>query len=243
MSANPFQNEILLKRDGQLLQIVDASLADASARSGEHLYCHPGCTQCCHGAFAINALDALRLRTAMTSLTATDPALAARIRGRAESYLTVFGPTFPGNRTDGILDTSEEAQQAFDDFANEAACPALNPDTGLCDLYEARPIACRVFGPPVRLGSERTQDQSGQAPSPAFQIEQDEDPRLDFAVCELCFTDATTEEVEAAEMHVPREEELQLLDDLEGEPTSKGAETIVAFCLIQSLSQDKLTAS
>ncbi len=45
-----------------LIQIVDAALASAVARSGPHLVCRPGCSQCCHGVFQITALDAQRLR-------------------------------------------------------------------------------------------------------------------------------------------------------------------------------------
>jgi NitT/TauT family transport system permease protein len=43
--------------DQQLVQIVDAALADTARRSGDWLVCHPGCTQCCIKAFAINQLD------------------------------------------------------------------------------------------------------------------------------------------------------------------------------------------
>ena len=46
--------------------------------------------------------------------------------------------------------------------------------TGTCDLYAARPLTCRTFGPPVRC-------QSGA-----------------LAICELCFDGATEEEIEAS---------------------------------------------
>ena len=48
--------------DRELVQIVDASLADAARRAGPWLVCRLGCTQCCFGAFAISQLDALRLQ-------------------------------------------------------------------------------------------------------------------------------------------------------------------------------------
>jgi Fe-S-cluster containining protein len=219
--------EGVLRRDAELVQIVDAAFADAARRSGPHLVCRPGCTQCCHGAFTINALDALRLRHAMGVLSTSDPALAARIRERAHRYLAEFGGSFPGDPATGILDTSEAAQEAFEEFANEAACPALNPETGLCEVYEARPMTCRVFGPPVK----------------AEAVDAEDDPEGEtegLAVCELCFTEATPEEIAAAEMLVPHVEEAGLLQELaaldEASPTSErvgeNAETIVAYCLI-----------
>jgi len=55
-------------RDRELVHIVDAALAEAARRAGEWLVCRLGCTQCCYGAFAINELDALRLRTGMDAL-------------------------------------------------------------------------------------------------------------------------------------------------------------------------------
>ncbi|MGB6780597.1 MAG: YkgJ family cysteine cluster protein, partial [Terracidiphilus sp.] len=54
--------------DGQLVQIMDAALGEARRRAGPHLACRVGCTQCCHGPFRINALDAARLRVGMEAL-------------------------------------------------------------------------------------------------------------------------------------------------------------------------------
>ena len=205
----------LRQQDTQLLQIVDTAFADSARRSGEHLVCRPGCTQCCHGAFAINPLDALRLRTAMDELALTDPEKAAAIEERARHYLAEFEPSFPGDQTTGILDESDEGQAAFEDFANEAPCPVLNPDTGLCDLYVARPMTCRVFGPPVRVQSEP-----------------DEASEEGFAICELCFTNATEEEIAAAEMIVPHAEEQSVLETLQHEQPSTAGNTIIAYCLL-----------
>ncbi len=207
------------RSDAELVQIVDAAFADSAARSGGHLACRPGCTQCCHGAFAINPLDAARLRNAIASLLLENPAKAAEIETRARAYISEFGASFPGDRQTGLLDESEEAQAAFDDFANEAACPALNPATGLCDVYDARPMTCRVFGPPVRMNN-----------SPAEADEGEEG----LAVCELCFTTASPAEIAAAEMHVPIREEEQLLEVLEQQTGIQPRDTIVAYCLLPS---------
>jgi Fe-S-cluster containining protein len=201
----------ILAQDIALLQVVDAAFADSARRSGKHLVCRPGCTQCCHGAFAIDALDALRLRVEMARLAKEEPARAEAIRARAGSYLNDFAGEFPGDAVTGILGESEEEQAAFEDFANEAACPALDPETGLCDVYRARPMTCRVFGPPIRSA------------------EADEDG---LAVCELCFTEATAEEIEAAEMRVPVQEEQELLEALRIVSSEKTGDTIVAYCLI-----------
>lgn len=74
-------------RDAELVQIIDASLAEAARRAGSLLACRIGCTQCCHGAFAINALDVLRLRAGMSALRTAGPALAAAVERRAQAWL------------------------------------------------------------------------------------------------------------------------------------------------------------
>jgi Fe-S-cluster containining protein len=192
--------------DFELVQIMDAALADAARRAGAWLVCRPGCTQCCHGAFAIGPLDALRLRVGMDALRAVEPALAAEVERRARAWVAKHGPGFPGDLQTGLLGESEEDAERFEEFANEAACPALDPVTGRCDLYAWRPMTCRVFGPPVRV-----------------------DAGMDDALghCELCFVGASTAEVAACEMLVPHELEARLVDGLEG----KG-ETVVAFALL-----------
>ncbi len=191
--------------DSELVQIMDAALADAARRASEWLVCRPGCTQCCHGAFAIGPLDALRLRAGMEALQTAEPALAAEIERRARAWIAEHGPDFSGDLQTGQLGESEEDAERFEEFANEAACPALDPATGRCDVYAWRPMTCRVFGPPVRVGD-----------------------RQGLAHCELCFGGATLAEVAACEMPVPHELEARLLDEVE----AKG-ETVVAFALLR----------
>src|SRR5258708_2886343 len=72
--ASEMSSRRLPAADGALIQIVDAALADAARRSGEWLVCRPGCTQCCVGVFAINQLDAVRLRQGLAELEQTDAA-------------------------------------------------------------------------------------------------------------------------------------------------------------------------
>lgn len=193
-------------RDQVLIQITDSALAVAARKSGKWLVCHPGCTQCCVGAFPINQLDALRLRQGLADLEVQAPERAARVRQRAREAVARFSHDFPGNPASGVLDEGEEAEQRFADFANDEVCPALDPETGNCELYASRPMTCRVFGPPIR-----SEDGLG--------------------VCELCFQGATDEEIAACEMNPdPDDLESALLQELETGTGTRG-NTIVAFCL------------
>lgn len=194
--------------DRELVQIMDAALADAATRAGEWLVCRAGCTQCCYGAFAINQLDAARLREGMEALRRDDPALAEKVEARAAAWIAEHCAGFPGDLKTGLLGESDEDRERFEDFANEAPCPALDLESGRCDVYEWRPMTCRVFGPPVR-----TQSPDGN------------DTGLGY--CELCFNGATDAEIAACEMIVPHELEQTIVDEM----PQKG-ETIVAFALL-----------
>jgi len=192
--------------DQKLTQIVDSALADAARRSGKWLACRPGCTQCCIGVFPINQLDALRLQRGLAKLASSAPERAAAIRERAQESIARLKPEFPGDASTGLLDEGEESARRFEDFGNDEPCPALDQQTGLCELYESRPMTCREFGPPVR-----SEDGLG--------------------VCELCFQGATDQEIAAGEM-IPDPDDLEgrLLRDLE-KRSGRRENTIIAFCL------------
>jgi Fe-S-cluster containining protein len=129
--------------DAELIQIVDAALADAARKSGAWLVCRPGCTECCYGPFDISEADADRLLRGMEELP---PERAALIRARAQT--------------------------------DDEACPVLDPVNGTCELYAYRPITCRVFGPPMRVGEDAV------------------------GICELCYHGATDEEIAACEVEL-----------------------------------------
>jgi Fe-S-cluster containining protein len=193
-------------KDQALIQIVDSALAEAARRSGSWLVCRPGCTQCCIGVFPINQLDAERLRRGLAELERHAPKRAARVRERARESVARLAAEFPGDPVSGILDEGAEAAASFSDFANDEPCPALDPATGNCELYEARPMTCRVFGPPV-------QSEDG------------------LGVCELCYQGASDKEIAACEMKPdPHDLESELLKKLEKSSGARG-NTIIAFCL------------
>lgn len=138
----------------------------------------------------------------MAELAVRDPERAGGVRQRARQSVARLWQDFPGDPATGLLSGTEEAERQFSSFANDEPCPALDPETGACDLYAARPITCRTFGPPVRFGSESV------------------------GVCELCYEGASDAEIAACEVEIEAGDlEVTLLEELPGE-------TIVAFCLV-----------
>jgi Fe-S-cluster containining protein len=154
--------------DREFIQIVDAALAESALKSGAWLVCRPGCCQCCLGPFAITEADAARLRAGLQELAAGDPARAARVRQRSRD--AAVGLETPAG--------DAEFESWLENLPDDDPCPVLDPETGTCDLYAARPLTCRIFGPPVRWGGEAV------------------------GVCELCFEGASDEEIAACEVQL-----------------------------------------
>lgn len=192
-----------------MIQIVDAALASAVLRSGHHLACRAGCSQCCHGVFEISALDAARLRE---GLAEADGNVASRVRARVATAQAKLGPFYPGDISTGVLTGTEEDIELFEEWAHTEPCPVLDPETQTCDLYLHRPILCRTFGPPI--------------------LNDPDDREAGLAICELCFTEATEDDMSSAEMDSSFRG-LQEQTEAEYEANNPGAgPTIVAYAFL-----------
>ncbi|MEZ5401994.1 MAG: YkgJ family cysteine cluster protein [Bryobacteraceae bacterium] len=175
---------------------MDQAVSLAAARDPSWIACRPGCTECCMGPFAITWLDAWRLREGLEQLA---PERAAAVRARAAAYVTRIAAEYPGDAATGEL----EDEDALPEAADAWPCPALDPQSGLCELYEARPVMCRTFGPVTRSGPES------------------------FAACELCYAGASAEQMAACAVEIdPEGMETDLIDAVGREGT-----TIVAYAL------------
>ena len=170
----------LAHADRRLLQVMDEALAEAARRAanpgglgGSWLACRPGCTECCHGPFPVNQLDARRLREGLAELATREPERARALCERARAQLPLLREGFPGDPGTGILADDDEAADSFFTRHGALPCPVLDPVSGRCELYAHRPLTCRTFGPPVQIGASA------------------------LPPCRLCFQDASEETVEA----------------------------------------------
>jgi len=203
----------IARADVKLLRIVDRAVAEAASRAGAHLVCRPGCTPCCMGPFAIGAADAWRLARGLAELAEADPERARNVVDRARRSWQALAAFFPGDSNDGVLSGDDTTEEAFFAAFDREPCPALDPLAGTCDLYDARPAACRTFGPPMRIGG------------------------ADLEPCGLCFTKASAAEVERARAVL---DVGSLEDDIAAALTHRGqgGDTIVAAVLAGGVAVD-----
>jgi Fe-S-cluster containining protein len=197
-----------VRGDERLLRRVDAALETGARRAESWLACRVGCTECCIGPFPITWVDARRLAARLSELLSRDPARARAVRTRARAERRALLRGFPGDPATGRLSEDEAARDVFFKRHDAQPCPALDPRTGACELYAARPLTCRSYGLPVRIDRE------------------------DLPPCRLCFIGAERREIERSRVEIdPEGMEDRLLRRLlrAGEPA--GAETLVAFAL------------
>lgn len=195
----------MMPTDRDLLAVVDGALADAAGRAGDLMDCRRGCPACCLGPFPINALDVVRLQQGLADLAGRDPARALAVRARARAALDKVRDHFPGDGTTGRLGADPASEEAFCARFAPLPCPALDPGTGLCDLYLGRPLSCRTFGLPVRVDGE------------------------DLEACTKCFAGTEADAERCRAVVDPEGLEDALLTALEAEgPCS---ETVVAYAL------------
>jgi Fe-S-cluster containining protein len=193
--------------DARLVAAVDEEMRRAIERAGPAFACHAGRTECCHGPFPVNLLDARRLRLGLAALARDDPDRAAGLRARAEESASRLSREPAVDPWSGLLRGGEAAEEALCDGHEGDPCPVLDPATGRCDLYAFRPLACRTMGPPVRLGA------------------------VDLAACPHCFAAARVPDLEGCRAKPdPDGSEDALVDALERRLGVAG-ETLVALAV------------
>jgi Fe-S-cluster containining protein len=114
---------------------------------------------------------------------------------------------YPGDAASGRLTGDDRALDHFFEQHAGLPCPVLDPESGLCELYDWRPVSCRLYGPPVLFGREK---------SPP---------------CRLCFVGVPGVEVERCRMEPDREGlEQEILAGL-GVAAGEYWETLIPFAL------------
>ncbi|MFP4668779.1 MAG: YkgJ family cysteine cluster protein [Desulfobacterales bacterium] len=146
-------------------EVIAASSDEAFRRVREaypeEVACEPGCTDCCYALFDLTLIEALYLnhhfKRRFTGAAREELLEKANVADRKIHKLKrdAFKKTREG--------VGEEA--VVEEIAKERIrCPLLN-ESDLCDLYEFRPVACRIYGAPLAIGGRgRTCGRTGFKP-------------------------------------------------------------------------------
>lgn len=135
------QYKILSKAADDIFQRLQKEYPDCVA-------CEVKCADCCHALFDITLIEAIYINSQFTK----------KFQGREKEQLIE-----KANRADRSIhkikrkahkdvQAGKKEDQVLTALAEERCrCPLLNDDD-LCDLYEHRPITCRLYGIPTSIG-------------------------------------------------------------------------------------------
>lgn len=131
----------------------------------EEVVCEPGCTDCCYALFDLTLIEALYLNYHFKSnFTGSERQDLLEKANAVDRKIYKLKRDAFKKTSEGV---SEEA--VVEEMAKEKIrCPLLN-DSDLCDFYEFRPVACRVYGAPLAIGGRgRTCGRTGFKPGEQY---------------------------------------------------------------------------
>lgn len=128
---------------------ADALFRHISSNYASCVTCHPGCSDCCHALFDLSLIEAMYLNAAFQK--AFPP-------GRERSKILEKASVADRNlaRAKRALYEAEKKGESAEKIMEKAAalrmaCPLLD-ENNHCQLYEHRPITCRLYGVPLAIG-------------------------------------------------------------------------------------------
>jgi len=128
-----------------LVQMVDAVFDRVKKEYPKEVFCREKCSDCCYAIFDLTLIEALYLKDKILK----------RFTGKEKNDLMEIA-----DKTDRVLTKMKrDAYKAVKNGADQleivgkmsqerVRCPLLGEDN-LCDMYDHRPITCRVYGIPT----------------------------------------------------------------------------------------------
>ncbi len=131
-----------------LSQAADQVFEKVRAEFPECVKCERECADCCHALFDLTLIEALYINDRFqTRFKGGEREAALERANRADRKIHKL-------KRDAYRELKagkEESDILADLAAQKVRCPLLN-DQDLCELYDHRPITCRLYGIPTSIG-------------------------------------------------------------------------------------------
>ena len=132
----------------EIVKQVDELFERVQKEHPECVTCKIKCADCCHALFDLSLIEAIYINCQINNL----------IKGKQKSRL-IEKANQADRKTHRIKRQAyksktagkDETEILMDIAAERVRCPLLNDDEQ-CDLYEHRPITCRLYGIPTSIG-------------------------------------------------------------------------------------------
>ena len=134
-----------------LVSEVDKIFKSVHDAYSNFVCCETRCADCCHAVFDITLIEAVYLNHQFTKLLPRKirRPIGARAEKADRKYYQI-----KRKLQKMYVDDEKSPEDILAQLALERVrCPLLNDDD-LCDLYDKRPITCRVYGIPTAIGGK-----------------------------------------------------------------------------------------
>lgn len=208
----------------QLSRQIDQVFERVRSQYPDCVTCQRECADCCHAVFDLTLIEALYINHR-------------------------FNERFSGEARERILEKANDADRQVYKLKRQAAknvregqpeetvvaalgaervkCPMLN-DKDLCDLYDHRPITCRLYGIPTAIGGKgRTCGLTGFQPGEPYPtVNLEEIQKRLFALSAAVVQDMKSKHINMADILMPLSMAVltTMDDDFLGLPTAAGGE-------------------
>ncbi len=131
-----------------LAEAADRIFERVKTEFPDELTCRVGCSDCCHAVFDVTLVEALYLNHYFNRLYG-EAVRAPLLEKANRADRTVFKIKRDAKKR---LDKGAREEDLLVTMAAERVrCPLLN-ERNQCDLYDHRPITCRLYGVPTEIG-------------------------------------------------------------------------------------------
>jgi Fe-S-cluster containining protein len=133
-----------------LVEQVDAAFDKIQTAFGDCVNCKVGCADCCYALFDLSLVEALYIKTEFDKKF-SDEQCSKIIERANDADRKVYRLK---RRAHKEQQAGKPESEIFDWMsAQRVRCPLLN-EKDQCELYESRPITCRLYGVPTVIGGK-----------------------------------------------------------------------------------------
>jgi len=161
---------------------VDALFTRIKTACPKEVRCEIACADCCHAPFDISLVEALSLNQRFNTLypKGDDRFRLTEAANRSDrEHYRLKHKAWKAHKA-GVAD-----EKIIEDFARERIRCALLAENNSCEMYDARPVTCRLYGAPLNIGGAlRVCGKSGFTPGgkyPAVNVAKIQDRLFDLS--------------------------------------------------------------
>lgn len=142
--------EPYFKKYKAIVDQVDAVFKKVQEEHQECVRCRVGCSDCCHALFDLTLIEAIYIKAHFDKIFKESArALVVERANEADRAVYRLKRQAFKDHEDGKSDNEILEEMA----AHRIRCPLLNSDDQ-CDLYDHRPLTCRLYGIPTVIGDK-----------------------------------------------------------------------------------------